>query len=822
MASITQCPACGTDLSPDAAPGLCPQCTAGAAPMARAQTTVAETFPDANFADQLTEPAHDSATTRTHPGLPPSLSGYMIIGPPKRGGMGTVWPAKQLGTKRTVAMKILATQHLTGEGRLRFIREVELSAQLQHPNIARIYDSGVHQGDYFYAMEMIDGLPLDQYVAKHKCNQAETLELMRLVCNAVQHAHVRGVIHCDIKPDNILVSEDGQPHVLDFGLARLTSTRPDGLTENGSAPGTASWMSPEQAAGELHRIDIRTDVYSLGKILYQLLTGQPPHRRDGAIKQVLHRIATEEIRPPKEACRKLGGEICAILLKALQREPEQRYSSAGVFARDIERLRDGKVVAAMPASALYAMRKWMRRHRWSVSVAAATVIAGISWGVSSYRTLQHEIEAATAVNRFTESVLRAMDSGDIYSQDVTSDLISRAREVTARFDDNPKGQADVSQRLGNLLFNLGQLEAAQEQFERTAALRQKTMGAADATTLFAKERLAQVYRERGSFDLAERVCQEVIQSKYARFGESHRQSLRAEVALAQVLGDRALLGSDSQTMIKAEALLQNTVSKCETNLGIDDVDTLSAKAALIEMLRFQKGEKLASANELSLKVLEARRVKLGPVHRQTLESVRDRACVLAEMGKASEAEKMLSDALLYTTRVSGFATGFAPASDRHPDLLIWSNDLAYALVLQEKFKEAQEIYRDILPASIRSRGAGHPFNVVIRKNLAAALVGQGNWHEAANQFQEAADLHAKLWGADNAETLHLYDYQAWALSAQKEWEKAVKIYSRTLDARLRTLPAESESIQLSKKRLERARFQLTASNTTSKPVTPSP
>src|SRR5258705_7262651 len=161
-------------------------------------------------------------------------------------------------------------------------------------------------------MEMIDGLPLDQYVAKNKLTQRQIGERMRVVCLAVQHAHVVGVIHCDIKPANILVGDDGQPPVLDFGLARLTTSRPDGLTENGSAPGTPSWMSPEQAAGQLERIDMRTDVYSLGKILYQLLTGQPPHRLDGPITQVLRRIATQEIRPPREACPTLSGELGAM------------------------------------------------------------------------------------------------------------------------------------------------------------------------------------------------------------------------------------------------------------------------------------------------------------------------------------------------------------------------------------------------------------------------------------------------------------------------------------------------------------------------------
>jgi tetratricopeptide (TPR) repeat protein len=669
-------------------------------------------------------------------------------------------------------------------------------------------------------MEMIDGLSLDEYAAKHKCSQKEILELMRLVCNGVQHAHVRGVIHCDIKPANILVSEDGQPHVLDFGLARLTTTRPDGLTENGSAPGTPSWMSPEQAGGMLDKIDTRTDVYSLGKILYQLLTGQPPHRTDGPIGDVLHRIATEEVRPPRAACPKLSGELCAILLKALHREPEGRYSSAGELARDIERFQAGQVVAAMPASALYPIRKWLRRHRWPVSIGVAALVAAICWAGSSYIKLRRELQTAELVNSFTESVLRAIDSGNSDGRDVTSELMSRARLVTTRFTNNPQAQADVSERLGNVLYSLGQLEPAQEQFQQSATLRQRAFGAADARTLLAKERLAQVCRERGKFDLAERFCQEIIQSNQEKFGESHRQSLRAAVALGQVLEDRAILSSDPQAMLNAENLLQKTITKCEASLGVDDVDTFWAKAALVPVLRFQKGEKLSKADELSQKVLEARQLKLGPLHRQTLESIHDRACVMAEMGRAKEAEEMLRDALVFTTRVPGFASAFAPASDRHPDLLIWSNDLAYTLVLQGKFKEAEKIYMNILPASSRSRGPEHPFNVIIRKNLAAALVGQGKWAEATKEFQQAANLHARLWGTEHPETLSLYDYQAWALTAQNEWAKAEKIYARNLEARLRKLPPEDKSLEAARKRLEKARAHLPAEVPTSKPAAP--
>jgi len=223
----------------------------------------------------------------------PQIEGYRITGKlSDAGGQGTVWRAVQLGTHREVALKLLrAGVFSSKQAQARFEREVELTASLEHPNIARVYESGLHHGVHYYAMELIDGLPLDEYVGARTLTQRQVLELTRIVCQAVQYAHQRGVIHRDLKPSNILVTADGQPHVLDFGLAKtFLEGEPDvRVSVEGDIAGTPAYMSPEQAAGRVEHLDTRTDVYSLGVILYQLLTGRFPHDMTGTRLEVLRR-----------------------------------------------------------------------------------------------------------------------------------------------------------------------------------------------------------------------------------------------------------------------------------------------------------------------------------------------------------------------------------------------------------------------------------------------------------------------------------------------------------------------------------------------------
>jgi tetratricopeptide (TPR) repeat protein len=312
----------------------------------------------------------------------PSLDGYDVLDPLGNGGMGVVWRGVQLSTKRKVALKFLNASHFGSErARLRFDREVELTARLEHPNIARLYDSGINDSVQYYAMELIEGQHLDAYTKAARLNDNECVQLVIQVCRAVQFAHQKGVIHRDLKPSNVMVTRHGQVKVMDFGLAKSLFSEtgeetdaPSPLTMEVGVGGTPGYMAPEQAAGRHSQMDTRTDVYALGAMLYVLLCRAFPHDMSGPVYEVLRRVAEQEPRRPRQARADLDVELEAIILKALAHNPDQRYATAGELADDLERYLADEPVTARSQTTMYIVRKKLTKHRGKVLVAAMALL----------------------------------------------------------------------------------------------------------------------------------------------------------------------------------------------------------------------------------------------------------------------------------------------------------------------------------------------------------------------------------------------------------------------------------------------------------------
>ncbi len=309
--------------------------------------------------------------------------GYELRGEIHRGGQGIVYQAIQKSTGRTVAIKMLREAAFAGPTeRSRFEREVQVLAALKHPNIVTIHDSGNADGHLYFVMDFIAGRPLDAYVAGEKPPVRDVLRLFATICDAVNAAHVLGIVHRDLKPGNIRVGASGTPFVLDFGLARLADApvathKPDSpppMTVTGQFVGSLPWATPEQADGDAQRVDRRSDVYSLGVVLFQILTGRFPYSVSGKMRQVLESIAGATPTDPRSLSNEIDDEIATIVLTCLAKDPTRRYQSAGDLAADIRRYLSGEPIAAKRDSAWYMLRKTARRYRWQVSVAAAFLL----------------------------------------------------------------------------------------------------------------------------------------------------------------------------------------------------------------------------------------------------------------------------------------------------------------------------------------------------------------------------------------------------------------------------------------------------------------
>jgi serine/threonine protein kinase len=335
--------------------------------------------------------------------IPPEIPGYDVGELLGQGGMGVVWKATQRHSRREVALKHMNARALQSDkARTRFRIEAELAIQLEHPCIARVYDCHLDGEPYFYTMEWIKGSRLDQYVKDNQLNTRQIVELMRHVCKAVAYAHQNGIIHRDLKPSNILIDDQGNPHVLDFGLAKISGQWPGentgaDLSISGEIRGTVQYMSPEQSEGHSDLIDVRSDVYTLGVILYQLLTGRFPYDISGSTFRILQAIQNHEPLRPRLVVKRFDSDLEAILLRCLAKDRTERYQSVGEVDQELDRWLKGLPIMAKSVSSLYLLRKVAVRHRntsLGIVLLAVIIISFAFISFDLYRTARRQEQKA--------------------------------------------------------------------------------------------------------------------------------------------------------------------------------------------------------------------------------------------------------------------------------------------------------------------------------------------------------------------------------------------------------------------------------------------
>ncbi|MBI4717516.1 MAG: serine/threonine protein kinase [Planctomycetes bacterium] len=694
---------------------------------------------------------------------PPAINGYDDVEELRRGGQGIVYRAVQRSTKRRVAIKVLLDGSLASETqRRRFEREVDLVAALRHPNIIDVYDSGVtSDGRPYLVMEYIEGTPLDGYLTEPPRTQIEgacprrldvrtTVSLFVEIADAVNYAHQRGVIHRDLKPSNIRVDPAGRPHILDFGLAKFSADAAGEVTRAVSATGqflgSLPWASPEQAEGATGRIDIRTDVYSLGVLLFQALTGVFPYPVTGSLRETLSNIVRTAPPHPRELRREVDADLDTIVLKCLAKEPDRRYQTAGELAADLRAYLDGGPIAARRESAWYVLRATVRRHRLAAGavVAAAVLCVGFAIAMAAlYRdtrlardaervarvAAQDSAEEARRIQGFLESMLASVDPTKARGRDVSlmRELLEEAsRRIAAELKDQPEIAAALHHTIGVTYLALGLYPQADEHLHAAWDVRR------------------------------------------ARLGEEHSQTLVSRNALGQLIV--------AQTrMADSEPFLRTTLELCTRQMGTDAPETLRARHNLAHLLRLQ-GKPVEAEQQLR-QVLERRRRVNGPESRETLQTLSDLATLFVDQGRYAEGESINREVVETYLRTVGLES---------PDAIAALGDLGLTIKLQGRLADAEPLYRQALDFARRVLGERHPVTLNRINNLAALLHDQGKVVEAEALHRQSLEMHRATLGEEHRETLTAMNNLARSLDDQGKHEEAGSLLRQLVESSRRT------------------------------------
>jgi len=696
--------------------------------------------------------------------LPDTIAGYRILGLLGEGAMGTVYEAEQPHPRRRVAIKVMHRHHQVDELHARmFQREVETLGRLKHPNIAAIYESGhTEDGRDFFAMELVRGQTLDRWLGRRSSPVTSDELKLRLhlfagLCQAVHYAHQRGVIHRDLKPANILVTDEtvsvsgsGRASllpavkILDFGLARITDQ--DVLatmaTEVGMIKGTLPYMSPEQARGEADAVDVRTDIYALGVILYELVAGQRPYDIvRTALAEAIRVICEEAPRPLRQSWSGIGrldADVENIVGKALEKEPERRYESAAAMAEDVDRYLTSQPINARPPSALYQVRKFARRNLVWVGAAVIVLLAlvgAVAVSSTMYVRAQRESERARAaaakseqVAALLESMLTGVGPSVALGRDTTmlrEILDGAAVRIGTDLEDQPEVEAELQRILATTYRDLGEFDAALDHGERSFRLYRDVAGPLDPATLRARSDLGIVRYWLGDLGAAEAGLREVLESQRRVLGEDHPDVVRTVSVLVETLLYQNRLD-------EADALGTPVLETARTALGPEDETTLDLINGMAQVagdqLDFERSE------ALYLELIPALEKRFGTEHPHTLSVMTNYGWLLRLAGRQAEAETVTREALERMRRVLG---------SEHQQTQVAVNNLGIILKDLGRFDEAEPYYVENVETGRRVLGDRHPEQVAGVINLAAFYTLRGRYAEAEPLAAESADILAE-------------------------------------------------------------------------------
>ena len=755
----------------DENPGTPASSTAGGAPAAHDADATIDTPGSPRTPAGISSP-DDRATPETR-----SMGPYRLVQKLGEGGMGQVWLAEQTAPlRRLVALKLIRAGVSDNVLLERFESERQALARMNHPAIAKVFDAGTTpDGQPYFVMEYVPGIPITLYCDQKRLSIRDRIELFSKVCEGVQHAHQKAVIHRDLKPAYILVVElDGKavPRIIDFGIAKAISGR-DSLatmvTRAGNFLGTPAYMSPEQADPDIPDVDTRSDVYSLAVILYELLAGalpfDPTQWRNEVVYETLRRLReqdpplpsmqfgkrvtterevavnTARLRStePHELVRLLRGDLDGITMKALEKDRARRYGTPSELAADLERYLQNKPIVARPASSAYRVRKYVRRHRIAVTVAAGLFALLITFAV--LQTLQlrrttRERDRANRIADFMTRMFKVSDPSEARGNSVTArEILDKAsNDIQMGLAKDPELQARLMYTMGNVYLGLGLDSRAQSLLERALDIQRRSLGSKHPETLQTATSLATAWRYSGRYPESEKMERQTIELQRQVLGPQHPDTLNS-------IGDLA--------------------------------------ATLFSEARYAEAEKLQRDT------LDTRLRLLGPQNPDTLQSMRDLSATLRKQGHYADAEKLQRDALDIQRRVLG---------PDHPDTLRTINSLANTLLQQAHFPEAEKLYRELLDAQRRVHGPEHPDTLTALGNLANLLSEEGHYAEATKLQRETLDIDTRVLGPEHPQTLRAMENLSFTLGDDNHLADAEKLQQQVIAVGSRVLGPEHSDV----------------------------
>jgi serine/threonine-protein kinase len=660
------------------------------------------------------------------------VPGYDIVREIFRGGQGVIYEAVQTATNRTVALKLLlAGSFATSRQRNRFELEVDLVAGLRHPNIVTVYDSGTTKGGRRYlAMEHIEGASLSEYESTQREQglrsggegERRTLKLFMQIAGAISYAHQRGIIHRDIKPANVIVDAEESPHVVDFGLAKNIRTSSGGnlaLTKSGEFMGTLLYASPEHVTGNPELLDVRSDIYALGVMLYEMLTGRLPYPADAPLDELVLHISR---RPPAPMVAIGGGAVAddlqTIVATALAKDKQQRYQSVEAFQQDIHRYERGEPIEAKRDRAWYMLRMSLRRYRAPAAVLllvfSLLAVFGTSMSVL-YQRSARESAKLRQLNIFLQDTLGSVDGSDGHDTTVR-DVVDEAVMWLDILSNDPENEASLRNTIGNTYRNLGRLDEAEEQLERALEIRQQIFHDGHPEVASSLNSIALLRLEEGRFSEAEDLLLQGLEIRKRSLGTSHPDVAQSVYNIGRVRIAR-------RDAAAAENYFRESMALRRAHFGDGHPDVSMARFQIASSLAMQ--ENYEEAEAMHERVLRERRTAIHPEHPDIQRSLLALADVRLAQGDSAGSESALRECL--SIRVATFG-------DNH-----WKSGeakmrLGSLLTSVERYDEAETNLLDAYEALESGRGTTDAMTLQCRADLRTLYVATNDL-DAQQQWQ---------------------------------------------------------------------------------------